>query len=377
MRSMSQRSALSAVLAALLLTAAACADDDPVVDDTEGGAEDASDDDADVAATGAGELYDGETISVVTPFPAGGSADLLARAVAQALPASLDADVSTEVEEITGGGGAAGMLDLIERREGDGNSMIVVPMGMRFRWLLGEEGHDYALDELPAMGSMTSTLVTVGREESAPDLETVIEGEGLQWAANAPSASGGIKGALSVELLNPDGIEMVYGFDAEAEQAVSMERGEVDLATPSTASWFASFEPIDGVVPLFQTGVVGADGDVERAEDLPDIPHLGEAYEEATGDELAGDEFEAYELLLSAVTTGFVVYMHPDTPQEHLDVLGPAFDDMYESDEWAQATEDIVGLFQPGVGPEQTERVLEDFYAADDRTIEIIRELQQ
>lgn len=379
MRLLLRQSRLVAALMALLLVLAACATDDGADGDdgdSDGDTEDTSDE-GDSGASDAAELYDGETITIVSPFPAGGTADLLARAVAEGLPQFLDADVSTEVENVTGGGGAAGMLDVVERREGDGNAIVISTMGMMFRWLLGEEGHDYPLPELPVIGAMSAPLVTVGREESTPDLQSVLDGEGLQWAANAPSASGGIKGALAVELLNPDGIEMVYGFDAEAEQAVSMERGEIDLASPSFAAYFASFEPIDGVVPIFQSGVLTPDGEVERVSDLPDVPHLAEVYEDETGEELSGDAVTAYEVLVAAFTTGQTAFMHPDTPQENVDVLVEAFGEMYESDEWAQISEDLLGVFQPGDSGEVAGPVLEEFLAADEETIQILQDVQE
>lgn len=323
------------------------------------------------------EIYDfsGQTITVVVPFSPGGTIDLLGRLTAAELGKYLKGSPNIVVENVTGGGGAVGMLDVAARRPADGLSMVVTSTGVAFRWLLGAEGHTYPLDKMPVLASFPISLTTASSVAAVQDLEGLLSTPGLTWGANAPGASAGIANQLIAELLELD-IRHIFGWDGDGDQAIAMERGELALSSPGTTAWLGTFQQIPGVVPIFQTGMLAGDGSIVRDPSIPNVPHIAEEYERVLGRAPSGPAWEGFLLLLSALTGNGALAMHPDTPAEQLEALRRATTEMVASPDWVEASIRVLGEEQQAVGPEAQE-ILQTFFRADQALVARLQTLTE
>ncbi len=80
------------------------------------------------------------------------------------------------------------MRDLIEKKAPDGLTLIVPGSGVALRWLLKEQGHNYPMDKMPAIGAIPSAGVVVVRTDAGFPIEKLIERDKpLRGGQNAPA----------------------------------------------------------------------------------------------------------------------------------------------------------------------------------------------
>ena len=134
------------------------------------------------------------TVRILVGFPPGGSADVIARLLAEKMRASLGQNVIVDNKP-----GAAGRLVLgeLKRAAPDGQTLVLSPSGAMViaPWLYSNIGYDPVKDFTPVSRIVTFDFaVTAGPGAPAGDLKTV-----LAWMkANPAKASYGTSGAGTV-----------------------------------------------------------------------------------------------------------------------------------------------------------------------------------
>lgn len=319
-------------------------------------------------------LYEGERITFLVPFAPGGVADVTARLVAESLPQFIPGEPTIVVQNLTGGGGSVAMQQLVAD-PADGMTMVMGNAAIILRHLLGEEGHDYPLEDIPAVGVIPSGIVTVTTAQSgdledlASSTEPILAG-GVAAGGQAPTTE-----ILAGRILGIP-IRQVFGYEGYGPIALAIQRGEVAMASPGDTAYLESYADLaeSGVInPQFQSGLIDADGDVARSPLIPDVPTVAEALEELGGeppDEATADAFAA---MVSLATLGTTLLTAPDTPPEYLDVLRAAFNEMGSSEEWQQGTAETLGAALPVLNANEAEPAYETIFGLPEGVIETIR----
>ena len=317
----------------------------------------------------------GETLTIVVPFGPGGSADLLARLLAEEMPAHFpDGAPTITVENMPGGGGSIGMRDVLDRREPDGTSIIMTTSGMLMRWLLGVEGHDYPLQDMHPLGTFPTGLVTVAHQDRVSSFDDLLNAEQpIVWGAQSPSSSGGLFDQIASSLIDMN-VEHVFGFEGEGATALAVERGEVAMATPTLAAYGGTYDAIESVAPVFQSGILEGE-EISRSPRLPDVPTFAEEYERVQGETPSGPVWDAFLAFLQGQSLQQTTFLHPDTPAGCVELLGEAFRQTVEADTWEDATAEVLGEPQPGVGPDQTEELLAQFTSTPEEAVSTLQEI--
>ena len=317
----------------------------------------------------------GETLTIVVPFGPGGAADLLARLMAEEMPAHFpDGAPTIAVENMPGGGGSIGLRDVLERREPDGTSIIMTTSGMMMRWLLGVEGHNYPLQDMHPLGAFPTGLVTVANQDQVSGFEDLLNAEEpIVWGAQSPSSSGGLFDQIASGLIDMN-VEHVFGFEGEGATALAVERGEVDMATPTLAAYGGTYGAIESVAPVFQSGIL-EEGEIVRSPRIPDVPTFAEEYERVHGETPSGPVWDAFQAFLQGQSLQQATFLHPDTPQGCVELLGEVVRQTVESDSWETATEEVLGFPQPGVGPDQAGELLAEFTSTSEEAITTMQEI--
>jgi tripartite-type tricarboxylate transporter receptor subunit TctC len=385
-----------AALAVLALGLAACggpeeADDDdgggaaaPTTDAGDGGATDADDgatdeptEDAPTEEEPADDLFAGKTITILVSFPAGSSPDITSRIIANELGEHLPGNPDVEVRPAEGGGGAVSMRQLSEAGD-DGTTLVMATSGVLTRWLFGEEGHDYPLDEMTILTAFPGSNVAVVRNDVGTTLEEVLaHGETLRGANTAIGSTLATNQLLSANLLGID-LRQVFGYPGPVEFGPALERGEVEIANPTDLTFIANFPPLieSGVItPLYQDGTLDSDGNVVRSSIVADVPTTYDLYVDQFGEEPSGQDWDAYEGMLAVGTIAIPLIANQNTTPEHLDALRAAIEQLSQDAEFMEQVETTFNVPVDIVLPDAAATAFDRFTSLSTETVDYLREL--
>jgi tripartite-type tricarboxylate transporter receptor subunit TctC len=221
------------------------------------------------------------TIRILVGFPPGGSADVIARLLAEKMRASLGQNVI--VDNKPGAGGRVALGE-VKRAAPDGLTLTLTPSGALViqPWLYSNLGYDPVKDFTPiARVSTFDFAVTAGPGAPAGDIRTV-----LAWMkANPAKANYATSGAGTVPhfagqlLAQAAGVPMTHvAYKGGAPAAQDLIGGQVPLMV-DTASETIEHHKAGKVRILAVTGE-------QRTKALPEVPTLKEA-----GINVAADAF--------------------------------------------------------------------------------------
>jgi tripartite-type tricarboxylate transporter receptor subunit TctC len=212
------------------------------------------------------------TLRILVGFPPGGSADVIARLMADRMRGSLGQNVIVDNKP-----GAAGRIALgeVKRAAADGQTLVLTPSGALViqPWLYQNLGYDPVKDFTPvARVSTFDFAVTAGPGAPAGDLRTV-----LAWAkANPAKANYATSGAGTVPhfagllISQASGVPLMHvAYRGGAPAAQDLIGGQIPLMV-DTASETIEHHKAGKVRILAVTGE-------QRTKALADVPTLREA----------------------------------------------------------------------------------------------------
>jgi tripartite-type tricarboxylate transporter receptor subunit TctC len=210
-------------------------------------------------------------LKIIVGFPPGGSADILARLVAERIKGSLDRPVV--VENKPGAGGRIA-LDTVRTAAPDGNTILLAPMGpfVLFPHTFKKLNYDAFTDFTPiSQVANFQFAITAGSATTAKNI-----GELVSLAkADAKNANYGTAGAgtvphfLGVMLSDAAGVQMTHvPFQGGAPAMVALVGGHVNYVV----------DTLTESLELHKSGRarVIAVSAATRAPQLPDVPTLRE-----------------------------------------------------------------------------------------------------
>lgn len=334
----------------------------------------------DVAASSpadGGELFAGETVTILVSFPAGSSPDITSRIIANELGQYLPGNPDVEVRPAEGGGGAVAMRRLAEADE-DGTTLVMATSGVLTRWLFGEEGHDYPLDDMTILTAFPGSNVAVVRNAVGTSLQDVLDhGETLRGANTDIGSTLATNQRLSANLLGFD-VRQVFGYPGPVEFGPALERGEVEIANPTDLTFIANFPPlIEGgvITPLYQDGTLNEAGEVARASIVSDIPTAYELYEQTYGKPPSGQDWDAYEGMIAVGTIAIPLIANQNTTPEHLDALQAAIAQLPQDEAFMSQVETTFGAPVEIVMPDSARTAFERFTSLSSETVAYLQEL--
>ncbi len=225
-----------------------------------------------VAATPAAHAYPDKTVTVVVPFPPGGSTDTVARAIATKLQERLGQSFIVENRAGATGTIAAGQ---VARAPADGYTLFVTSLGplVIVPHLLKNLTYDPLKDFDPITVAVHApNVLIVPTASPLKSVADVVEHHKKNPGKTSFASSGnGSSDHLTAELfwqqIGAKGVHVPYKGGGPAMQDIL--GGQVD----------ASFQNINAVVPHVKSGKLRALGvtSEKRAASLPDVPTMAEA----------------------------------------------------------------------------------------------------
>ncbi|MFT3772292.1 MAG: tripartite tricarboxylate transporter substrate binding protein [Minicystis sp.] len=220
------------------------------------------------AAALANEPYPSRPVTMVVPYTAGGSTDIVARLISQKLMESLGQPFV--VDNKGGANGVIGM-DIAARAAPDGYTLLMNTAGAQALAPVIYKTKFHALDSWEPISLISSIPFVIVAREGLP-VKNFAEFAALAKAGNPPlSASSG----SSMIVLATDQLKRVIGaptlinaqYKGTSMQAQAVIKGEVDVSVDSFVT-----------LPQIKAGKVRPLAVIapQRAASLPDVPTLAE-----------------------------------------------------------------------------------------------------
>lgn len=291
-------------------------------------------------AAGGGVSFAGKTITLVSPFSAGGSADVLARLTGAKLANFLPGKPTVVVKDVVGGGGSVGLNYVAQLHPANGLTIGFFGAGMAVRYISKTTGFS-SLPGQPLIGGFPQGLVSPINASLGDNISKLQSGKKLRIAQTAAGGTGSLDASIGYGLLKIP-YKDVYGFTGGSEEATSMLRGEVDANMTADTSYDKTFQPYvksGKMTALFQTGVMNASGQIVRSPLVPNVPTILERYQKLNnGAKPTGDLWNAYQIAANLDTANYVVAVRKGTPSDVLATLRKAFNKMVTSQDWKKFT---------------------------------------
>jgi tripartite-type tricarboxylate transporter receptor subunit TctC len=295
--------------------------------------------------------FAGKTIEWVIPFGVGGGSDVWARFNAPFLTKYLPGNPNVVVKNVPGGGSITGANQFAANAKPDGLTVMGTSGSTQFPYLLGDARvrYDYKNWEV-VMASPTGGVAYLSSKfgvKSVSELNKV-KGQKLVY---------GSQGATSLDLVPLLGFRMlgldvqhVFGMKSRGEGRLAFERGEATIDYQTSSAYIKSSIPLvkEGkAVPLFSWGVTDDNGNLVRDPAFPDLPHIGEAIQQATGKAPSGQEWEAFKAFLIA---GFpaqkLMVLPKQTPKPIVEAYRKAFRDMRNDPAYQAGLKSVLGGYE-------------------------------
>jgi tripartite-type tricarboxylate transporter receptor subunit TctC len=227
---------------------------------------------AGVASAALAQDYPARPITIVVPYGAGGTNDILARAVAGKMSPALGQPVV--VENKPGAGGTLGAIH-VARAPADGYTLLTASVGLLAigKWVQPKSGFDPEKDVAPiTMAGYVPNVLLVSPEVPARNLEELIRyaranpGK-LTFASMGTGTTGHLNGEMLKMMAGLDLLHVPYKGSAPALN--DLLGGHVQMM----------FDNLPTALPHVKSGKLRAFAvtSAQRSPLLPDVPTLAEA----------------------------------------------------------------------------------------------------
>jgi tripartite-type tricarboxylate transporter receptor subunit TctC len=227
---------------------------------------------ASFAAAATAQNYPSRTVTVVVPFPAGGSVDGVARILVQKLNETMGQHFIVENRA----GGASGIVgaNAVAKAAPDGYTLLVsasvhVINPFLYKSVPYDVGHDFTPVTLLAEGPLIVSTTPSVPANNLKDFFALVREEPQKYTFGATTI--GSASHLAIELLKHDaGLDtLVVTYKGTAPALTDLMSGQIQLLA----------DPMLSSLPLAQAGKIKALGltSLKRAAAAPDIPTVEES----------------------------------------------------------------------------------------------------
>lgn len=292
-------------------------------------------------ALGQEPYYKGKSIRLLVNYPAGGATDVVARLVARYLSKHIAGDPAIVVQNMPGGGGNVGANYVYEVAKPDGLTVGVFSGGY-LPQILGGSGVRFDLNQMPIIAGVGETsVVYIGADAGVKRAADILK-------PSKPITIGGFTRESNKDLALRMALELlgvpyryVTGYTGESELRLALQRGEINYTSEGLTGYTqggALLAKEGVVVPLYQDGLAGPDGDIVR-DPRADLPTFREFFKTVKGAEPSGPLAEAFKISGAVRSMGRFVVVPPKTPAATIEILRKGFRDTFENPEFKAESE--------------------------------------
>ena len=300
--------------------------------------------------------FAGETIDVIVPFGQGGATFVSAKFLEPYFEKHLPGNPEINVIDRPGGGSILGANWFEQNAESDGTTILFTTSSTANPFVLGQEGVEYRLaDYRVAYSHPFSAVAYTSPSTGVTSAENIGEADEPLIYGGIAAAASDLPGLLSFEVLDLD-VRTVLGFNGRGPVRLAFEQGELNFDYQFTPVYLTQVVPsveAGTAVPLW-TGGAMEDGVLKGRDPIaPELPSVYEVHEMLTGEAPSGIEWEAFQGVASVTYAyGLTGYMHPDTPQEVLDIFAETVAAINSDPEFQAESQEVTNGARLNAGPD-------------------------
>ncbi|WP_339183053.1 hypothetical protein [Oceanobacillus sp. FSL W7-1293] len=324
--------------------------------------------------------YDGETISFVVPFQAGGGTDVFARFMTPYFAKHIEGEPRVQVENIPGGASITGTNEYANSRSPNGFNILTSSASSHVPFILEQSSVDYDLDDFtPLIGAPSGGIVYTKPELAKDGMENLLSLENELYYAGISPTGLDLVTLLSFEVLEMD-VKAVLGYEGRGPSRVAFEQGESNIDYQTTSAYKSNVENLveeGNAVPLYSLGQVDQDGNLIRDPQFPELPTIEEIYIDIYGTEPSGEAWEAYKQTVAAsYSLNKVIWVHKDAPDHSQKILQQGMENLIEDTSFEEESQDILEGYDAFVGEELNNQIEQSFSISSGTKKWIIEYLQ-
>jgi tripartite-type tricarboxylate transporter receptor subunit TctC len=313
-------------------------------------------------------FYQGKTITIVQGTEAGGSSDVMTRAMLPYLKRHIPGQPTIVSEYMPGGGGIKAANHVYKNVRPDGLTIGRIGGGLVANAVLGEKGVLYDLNKLIYLGSPHSTyhwVFITRREAGLKNLDALRSATGVRIGAQAVGHSNYFVGRLFAYLMGFKDPKFVVGYSG-TELDLALVRGELDgrINNPDTLMIRNADLLAKGAIDIH------AIMEVPKGLKQPGFDRLPEIEEFAKSDR----ERRLLAMIRTFRQFGTPSILPPGTPKEQVKILREAMANMFNDPEFHKDYKKFVGEEPTPLMPEEMERALKEL-PRDPEIVELFKKL--
>lgn len=267
-------------------------------------------------------------VEMVIPYEEGGGTDTWARFLAPYLEQHMASSPTFLPENKPGGESITGSNEFVRSGGTDGEEVLVTSGTTYFQEMLGRPEVEFDFSKMrPLILNGTGGVIYASPSTGLKSAADLADYDG-ELTYGGISASG-----LDLTMLQAFDVlgmklDATFGFEGRETALLAFQRGEVNIDYQTTATYLSQVEPLvekGKAVPLMSFGMM-KNGEIVRDPNVPELPTVGEVYEQINGEPPSGPAYESYSAFL---VPGYVyqkgLWANEGTPdslaQEYYDVV--------------------------------------------------------
>jgi len=295
-------------------------------------------------------FYEGRELTFLINYAPGGGTDTTARLIERFIKPYIPGNPRIVFKYVPGGGATIGVNMLYQRSRRDG-SILGIFTGVVAMQATNAPGAQFDLNKMRWVGGVGEPEVYFVRADVARSVEELFKPtKTLILPGYSRNNTKDISHNLVFDILEipKDKYKYVTGYKGAGPASLAMRSGEVHFMGASLSSYGGRWKSMakEGITtqPLFQNGTLKSDGTVVRDPRLPDLPTLGEVYEQIhKKPHPTGPKWAAWKWTVGARSLIRTSMFPPDTPDEPVRILNDAFQALSKDENFQAGARKTIG----------------------------------
>lgn len=297
--------------------------------------------------------YEGEQVTLLINYGAGGSTDVEGRLVANHLGKHIPGNPDIIVQNMPGGGGNIGSNYLGTSAKADG-----MTVGF-FTWnpidqIINAPGLMIKYNDFDFVAGISQPTIFYMRKDVEPGIEVpedLLKTNGFKAGSLSPTIHQTIRTRLALDILDVP-YTLVSGYKGLNDIATAVLQDEIQLSNGSLTSYSSSIIPLliePGIAtPLFHFDVeTNGEFNPDPLLEQYDTVTFLDLYRTKNGEDAmpSGDNWEALRLINNIMEAMYrSVFMPPDSPDDAVETMRAAFQALSEDPDFIADYEKTIGI---------------------------------
>jgi len=285
-------------------------------------------------------------VDMIIPYEEGGGTDIWARFLAPYLEKHMEGSPTFLPENKPGGESITGSNEFVRSGGTDGEEVLVTSGTTYFQAMLGRPEVEFDFTKMrPLILNGTGGVIYASPSTGLKSAADLADYDGTLTYGGISASGLDLTMLQAFDVLGMK-LDATFGFEGRDTALLAFQRGEVNIDYQTTAAYLSQVEPLvkqGKAVPLMSFGMVKGDK-IVRDPNVPNLPTVGEVYQQINGKEPSGPAYESYEAFL---VPGYVyqkgLWANANTPDSIVQAYYDVVDKLKQDPKFMKESEEALG----------------------------------